>query len=150
MDKFKEIRDKIGKDLVVKIQKANLEGWSDITFEWEFIIGIDRYIYRVADEFRKNPLSFQEGRYTIINYSKDQSGKIYPNIHFYMRYIIEYLGKAYDYDFIYVWDDEDKRLIVVWEYDRDHNRYRMNKEIAEIISRHMEEDISQSPNVKIV
>lgn len=147
--KFKEIREKIGKDIVVKIRNANNEGWGSLTFEWEFIIGIDKFIYRVADEFRENPLSFQNGRYTIINYSQDQEGRIYPNVHDYIQYIKMYLNKAGTFDFIYVWDEKDEKLIVFWEYDREKEQYRFHRVIAEILSKKEGVDISTFSNITV-
>lgn len=150
MTEFEEIREKIGKDLTIKLPKANKEEWGEITYDWKFSIVIEWYIHQVADKYRTNELSKIDGRYTVINYSREQKGRIYINVHNYIRYIFEYLGNIYDFDFVYVWDDWDKKLIVAWEYERENENYRMNQQIADIISRHSNEDITKASNVTIV
>lgn len=128
MDKYKEIREKIGKDLIWRLPKANnKDEWGEIVFNWKFNISIQWYIHEVGDEYRTNELSKKEGRYTVINYSKEQKGRIYPNVHDYTSYIRKIFLKdskkrITDFDFIYVWDEYDKELIVIWEHDNSQGK----------------------------
>jgi hypothetical protein len=155
MDKFKEIRDKIGKDLIWRLPKANKKDeWSEIVFNWKFNIGIEWYIHEVGDEFRTNKLSNSEGRYTVINFSKNQRGRIYTNVHFFVSYTIKYFREnksvPNDFDFIYVWDGEDKKLIVIWENNRENNRFKMGKEFADRWFEITGEDPKSFSNLEII
>jgi hypothetical protein len=151
MDKFKEIRDKIGKDLIWRLPKANKKDeWGEIVFDWKFNISIQWYIHEVGDKFRTNSLSNIEGQYTIINFSKEQKGRIYTNVHNYVIYALTYFRIPDDFDFIYAWDNDEKKLIVVWENDRENKQYQMDKEFAKSYFGNDYKKKSQHHNLRIV
>src|SRR5690606_1062191 len=126
---FKEIKEIIGRDIHVKLKKAKEEGYGTIIFEWKFNYRLIRRAFQVAEEYRINPLSKIDGRYTMI-YSQNDCDIFYPNIHDYKGYLLSFLNRGKNgptlafLDFIYIWDEIDKKLIEVWENDKENKCFR--------------------------
>src|SRR5690554_3817351 len=132
-----ELKERIGKDFILQFnnQSKNLRiPWKDwLTIDWDII--------EVGEEFRTNKLSKEDGRYIMFLGAENQfrKYKCYTNIHNYIAYIramfknsISTLG-VFDNDFIYVWDDKKKELIVALEMHSD-NRCSMLNELIDALN----------------
>jgi hypothetical protein len=153
MTNFEELRSIIGKDLHVKLKKLNEEGYGTITLNWEWQLGLTRRVFQIADEYRTNPLSKEKGRYTLI-YSQNNQDLIYPNIHEYMAYLRTFCNKngftINSFDFIYVWDELEKCLVIIWENESENNKYRMGDEFARFWFSDKYDEATRYNNLKFI
>jgi len=131
---FTELKRIIGRDLQVKLKKRDSNNYGIIAFDWEFNYRLIRRAFHVTDEYRKNGLSTEKGRYTLI-YSQNSYDRIYINVHNYVTYSKQVFlntkeSKITDFDFMYAWDDFESKLIVIWEYERELTKCKMNRDFA--------------------
>lgn len=133
-NELNELKRIIGRDLQVKLKKRESDDYGTITFDWEFNYRLRRRAFHVTDEYRTNGLSTEKGRYTLI-YSQNNEDRIYINVHNYVTYSKQVFlnskeSKITDFDFMYAWDDVESKLIVIWEYERELGKCKMNRDFA--------------------